>query len=74
MAALSTDPGCGNHLKAAAPSNSIIAMVSNTAKNGSVPCAVAADATRPVSHCITATPRNIAIVKTAIARPVMLAG
>ena len=26
---------------------------------------------RPVSHCISATPRNIAIVNTAIARPVM---
>ena len=50
------------------------AMVSITATYGSAPRAAASEAARPVTHCISATPRNRAMVNTAMARPVIAAG
>jgi len=66
--------GAGSNLNDSTPAASSAEMVSITATYGSMPCAEASEAASPVSHCISATPRNSAMVNTAMARPVMAAG
>ena len=49
-------------------------MASSAPVNGSPPAALASEATSPVSHCISAMPRNIAMVNSDSARPRISAG
>src|SRR5690606_8379542 len=72
--AASTPGGCGARANAAVPAASSKATVPNTAAKVGTPHCTEADATAPVSHCMTATPRNIAIVYSEIARPAIAAG
>ena len=60
--------GPGNTTNAVVPATSSAAMLPSTAANGSMPWAVAVDATQPVKDCMAAMPRNMAMVSTAMAR------
>jgi hypothetical protein len=56
-------------MKAAVAVTSSAAIVANATVSGSAPWFAATEAASPVSHCISATPRKTAVLKTESARP-----
>ena len=65
---------CGSHAKASAPAASISAIVSSAASKVSTPCRPAQVLITPVIHYISATPRNMVLLASAMIRPVNCGG